>query len=470
MTHMRPAAVAGAFYPGDAATLTRTVDDLMAEARAATPAETPVPKAIIAPHAGYMFSGPTAALAYARLAPLKGRVKRVVLLGPAHRVPFRGLALPTVDSFETPLGPVALDTDAINDVAEHVPGAGFSDKAHQQEHSLEVHLPFLRAILGPEPEVVPVCVGDAKADEVAALLDHLWGGEETLIVISTDLSHFLDYDTARRVDAGTVAAVEHLDPSRLTHENACGLTPMAGLLLSAKKRRMSIETLDARSSGDTAGPRDRVVGYAAWALYEPQAHRPEAADPEASVEDMLRDHGATLTGVARESIRHALSHGQPLTVDVMAHAAPLRANGACFVTLTTGSGHLRGCIGSPQAWRPLVQDVAENAYRAAFHDPRFPPLMAGELADLGLSLSVLTPAMPFPVDSEEDLIARVRPGVDGLILGDRGQRGLFLPAVWESLPDPRDFVRHLKQKAGLPAHHWSPTLTVERFTAKSVKG
>lgn len=328
----------------------------------------------------------------------------------------------------------------------------------------------MRSVLGEGFKLIPVCVGDARGEEVAALLDHLWGGEETLIVISTDLSHYLDYDTCKRVDAGTVAAVEHLDPSRITHEQACGRTPMSGLLVSAKKRGMSVETLDVRSSGDTAGPRDRVVGYASWALYEPGVERTGAADPEAAVEAMLRDHGETLLKVARNSIRHGLVHGAPLTVDVMAHAAPLRSNGACFVTLTTGADHLRGCIGSPQAWRPLVQDVADNAYRAAFQDPRFPPLTDGELPGLGVSVSVLTPPEPFSVESEEDLVARTRPGIDGLILSDRGQRGLFLPAVWESLPNPRDFVRHLKQKAGLPPDHWSPTVKVERFTAKSVKG
>lgn len=468
MTHMRPTAVAGAFYPGDAAQLSRTVEDLMAEARRRTPAGTPTPKAIIAPHAGYVYSGPVAARAYARLAPLAGRVTRVVVLGPAHRVAFRGMALPTADAFATPLGPVRLDTAAIEDVVAQVPGCGYSDEAHAQEHSLEVHLPFLREVLG-DVALVPVCVGEARPEEVAALLDRLWGGDETLIVVSTDLSHFLDYDTCRRVDAETRAAIEDLDAARLTYDRACGRTPTGGLLLAARERGMTIETLDVRSSGDTAGPRDRVVGYGAWALYEEGAALPPAANPEAAIEDMLRDHGADLLDIARRSIEHGLSRGAPLTVDTAALPEPLRHNGACFVTLTL-DGQLRGCIGSPQAWRPLAQDVAENAWRTAFHDPRFPALTAAEWPRVDLSLSVLTPPEPFPVRDEADLLARLRPGVDGLILGDRGARGLFLPAVWESLPEPRDFVRHLKHKAGLPPDHWSDTVTVERFTAKSVKG
>lgn len=469
MTSMRPAAVAGAFYPGDPAALSAAIDSLMAEARASTPAATPAPKAIIAPHAGYVYSGAVAALAYARLAPLKGRVTRVVLLGPAHRVAFRGMALPTVDAFATPLGPVRVDREAARDLADHVAGCGFSDEAHQQEHSLEVHLPFLRAVLGEDIAVVPVCVGDAAPDAVAELLDRLWGGEETLIVISTDLSHFLDYDTCRRVDSETRAAVEALDPAGLTYDRACGRTAMGGLLLAAKARGMSIETLDVRSSGDTAGPRDRVVGYGAWALYERAAERPPAVDAESAMEDLLRDHGGTLVALARSSITHGLENGGPEAVDVLRFAEPLRANGACFVTLKR-RGQLRGCIGSPQAWRPLVQDVAENAWRAAFHDPRFPPLTPPEWKEVGLSLSVLTPPEPFPVFDEADLVTRVRPGIDGLILGDGGKRGLFLPAVWESLPEPAAFVRELKRKAGLPADHWSPTMTVHRFTAKSIAG
>lgn len=461
MTHARPAAVAGTFYPGDAATLSHDLDALLAEARTVTPVDAPVPKAIIAPHAGYRFSGATAARAYARVLPLKGRVTRVVLLGPAHRVAFRGMALPTVDRFDTPLGPVNLDGAVLRTLAECVPGVGFLDEAHRLEHSLEVHLPFLLAALGSDIRLVPVCVGEARAEDVAALLEAVWGGPETLIVVSTDLSHFLDYDACKMVDAATTAAVEALDPAALTHEHACGRTPLGGLLLAAKRKGLSIETLDVRSSGDTAGPRDRVVGYGAWALMEPSG--------ETSVEALLRDHGAVLLGVARRSIRHGLTHGAALPVAVAAFPPPLRAEGASFVTLSTPDGVLRGCIGTPQAWRPLVEDVADNAYGAAFRDPRFPPVSVAEERDVRLSLSVLTPPETMAVASEADLLARLRPGVDGVIFSDGGRRGLFLPAVWYSLPDPRDFLAHLKRKAGLPADHWSATVRVERFTAKSVR-
>lgn len=474
MTHLRPAAVAGAFYPGDAGQLSRTLDDLLAEARRHTPPKAPPPKAIIAPHAGYVYSGPVAARAYARLAPLAGRVTRVVLLGPAHRVAFRGMALPTVDAFATPLGPLRLDRAAIAGVVESVPGCGYSDQAHAEEHSLEVHLPFLRAVLG-DVALVPVCVGEARPEDVAALLDHLWGGLETLIVVSTDLSHYLDYDTGRRFDADTRTAIETLDAAALSYDRACGRTPMGGLLLAARARGLSIETLDVRSSGDTAGPRDRVVGYGAWALVEPQADGSAAAateaspDPETAIEAMLARHGADLIALARHSIENGLTRGEPLAVDPATVAEPLRHNGACFVTLTV-DGALRGCIGSPQAWRPLAQDVAENAWRSAFHDPRFPPVSAREWPAVAVALSVLTPPQPFPVRDEDDLVARLRPGVDGLILGEHGARGLFLPAVWETLPDPREFVRALKRKAGLPPGHWSDAITLERFAAKSVKG
>jgi AmmeMemoRadiSam system protein B/AmmeMemoRadiSam system protein A len=448
MTIHRSPAVAGTFYPADPATLAATLDTLLAEA---PPAPGPAPKAIIAPHAGYMFSGPTAAAVYVRLRPARGVVRRVVLIGPAHRVPFHGLALSGADVLDTPLGPLAVDKGV-----GPLPHVTALDEAHAQEHSLEVHLPFLKAVLG-DVSVVPLLAGQCTADQVAAVLNALWGGPETLIVVSSDLSHFLDYDACKRVDAGTVAAIEHLDPAPITYDHACGRLPIAGLLTVAKRRGLRVETVDVRNSGDTAGPRDRVVGYGAWAFYEPT--------PEPGAR-LVRDHGTALLRLAGESITHGLEHGRPLPVALNDWPEAVRAFGAAFVTLTINE--LRGCIGSAMPWRPLVEDVAENAFKAAFGDPRFAPLRPDERADLTISLTVLDPPQPMIVRNEADLLARLRPGVDGLILEDAGRRGLFLPSVWEALPDPVEFVAHLRRKAGLPPGHWSPTIQISRFAGHSV--
>ncbi len=449
----RPAAVAGMFYPARASELRQQVDDLLAGA--GTESQTPAPKALIAPHAGYVYSGPIAASAYARLVPHAAQVRRVVLLGPAHRVPLRGLALPAVRHFATPLGEVALDADAIGGLRALPQVTDFA-QAHAAEHSLEVHLPFLQQLLG-EFTLVPLVVGDALSDEVSAVLDQLWGDEETLIVISSDLSHYLPYDTARHTDRATMERVLALQPT-LQHEQACGATPVNGLLQLARRRRLRAEILDLRNSGDTAGDRSRVVGYAAVAFYETGATAARGADEAADEADA---RGPVLLAHARAAIADALR--------LPAAPAPdrefLRHPGASFVTLRLRQ-QLRGCIGSLSARRPLGVDVRENAVCAAFSDPRFRPLTRDEYAELDVEVSVLSRAVSMTVESEAELFARLRAGIDGLTLELGERRSTFLPQVWEALPDAREFVAELKRKAGLPRDFWSPDLRLSRYTVE----
>ncbi len=262
MTLIRTPAVAGQFYSGNAKELSATVATLLAEAQ---DNELPAPKALIVPHAGYVYSGPVAASAYAPLRRWSERYERVILVGPSHRTPVHGVALSNADVYRMPMGDVRLDTPAIDKL--DIEGVRHSDRAHEYEHSLEVHLPFLQAVLG-EFVLVPVVVGDAAPELVMQVLEALWGGPETLIVISSDLSHYLDYDEARAIDACTCAAIERLDWSDISHDMACGATPVAGLLLAARRHGLKVSTLDLRNSGDTAGNGDLVVGYGAWAFYK----------------------------------------------------------------------------------------------------------------------------------------------------------------------------------------------------------
>jgi hypothetical protein len=266
MISIRPPAVAGFFYPATAADLQCEVSRLMA---AAPPAEGPAPKALIVPHAGYIYSGAIAASGYARIAGLRGLIERVVLLGPAHRVSVHGLAVPAAAGFATPLGPVRLDADGIRTLGGH-PSITVSDAAHATEHSLEVHLPFLQLLLGTF-SLVPLAVGHASGHEVADVLERLWGGPETLIVVSSDLSHYLGYAQACARDEFTAQTIVRLKPE-IDHHQACGATPINGLLLAARARRLSCELVDLRNSGDTAGDKSRVVGYAAFAFHEPRHH------------------------------------------------------------------------------------------------------------------------------------------------------------------------------------------------------
>jgi len=262
--NVRPAAVAGSFYPGDPDRLARDVDALLHAV--AVPSGSAAPKALIVPHAGYVYSGPVAATAYAQIRPAAERIRRVVLLGPAHFVSVRGLALPDAQSVETPLGRIEVDP-AMTEAARTLAAVRISAEAHAEEHSLEVQLPFLQRLLG-NFRVVALAIGGAKPEEVASAIEALWGGEETLVVISSDLSHYLPYDEAVQVDRGTARRIAELGPELLSHEDACGATPINGMLLVARRRKLRPKLLDLRNSGDTAGGRDRVVGYGSFAFYE----------------------------------------------------------------------------------------------------------------------------------------------------------------------------------------------------------
>jgi MEMO1 family protein len=462
LTVIRPPAVAGTFYPADPDVLERQLALFLSEAvNTASPA---LPKAIIGPHAGYAYSGAVAARAYARMATARGRISRVVLIGPSHYVAFRGLAVDTADAWATPCGTVPLDTDAIAQLRQ-LPMVGEFDAAYQREHALEVHVPFLRHVLG-EFRLVPIVAGNAPPEAVAAVFDALWGGPETLIVVSTDLSHYLDYAACQRTDQRTADAIECFDIDALGPSDACGAVPTRGLLLVARRRGLAIERLDLRNSGDTAGPRGRNVGYGAWALFEPAP----GGEPVDAERDAVEAVGGTLIELARRSIMAGFDTGRPLDV-VTDPGLPalLAAPGAAFVTLRRHGG-LRGCIGSAVASRPLIVDVAQHAFNAAFRDWRFPPLDLLEFKGLTLSVSVLTPPTPMRFAGEADLLAQLRPGVDGLIIEDAGRRALFLPSVWDELSDARQFLGMLKLKAGLPADRFPRDLVASRFRAIEVKG
>ena len=285
MNAVRPAAVAGMFYPGDARALAAEIRDLLGDVQHTAP-RLGYPKALVVPHAGYVYSGGVAARAYDELATARGRVRRVVLLGPTHRVAVRGLAAPSAQAFATPLGQVRVDGDAIASVRD-LPQVVVNDAAHALEHSLEVQLPFLQEMLG-DFALAPFAVGTASVQEVAQVLERLWGGPETLIVISTDLSHYHAYEQARAIDGATIERIAGF-ATDLDHDEACGATPLNGLLLFSKQKNLLLKLLAACNSGDTAGGKERVVGYSSFALYE-------------GGEVSLEEAGKVLLSIARGAI------------------------------------------------------------------------------------------------------------------------------------------------------------------------
>ncbi len=463
MAHViRPSALAGTFMQADPAALAHDVDLYLHQGACAAPG--PCPKVLIAPHAGHPYSGRTAGRAYALLthfgAVAGGPIRRVVLLGPAHRVYVKGVALPGADAFATPLGAVPVDTLGAMAIAD-LPFVVTRADVHATEHSLEVHVPFLQRVLG-NFELLPLVVGDVAPAQVAEVLDRLWGGPEVLLVISTDLSHFLSYDQANSIDAASCAQVMALDAS-VTHQQACGATPLNGMLQLARRKGMRIAELERCNSGDTgantAEGRQRVVGYASFALHEnASADHPSPVKTPA----FTLEQGVRAVQIARAAL-HAAVGAMPAT---LAHDDDLQMPGASFVTLTQ-QGRLRGCIGSLQAHRPLAQDLRANAQAAALKDPRFSPVSAQEALELRVEVSVLTPAKALTFANQAHALWLLRPGVDGVVLEclheARVFRSTFLPQVWEQLPSVVNFIANLKVKAGLPANFWSPEMRLSVY-------
>jgi len=459
----RHPAVAGSFYPAEPAALREEVARCLREARAAAPASSGPPKMLVVPHAGTTYSGPVAASAYAMLAgTARERIRRVVLLGPAHRVPVRGLAAPTVLAFATPLGAIPLDQAALREVAE-LAFVERSDRAHEWEHSLELQLPFLQQVLGQDFSLVPLVVGDARPEEVAQVLERLWGDDETLVLISSDLSHYLPYAAARERDGETVDRLLDFDTA-IAPDQACGAHALNGALIVAKRHGLVPRVLDLRNSGDTAGDRRRVVGYASLAFEAPPAGS-SMHDEEAARADE-RAWGQAAFALARNAIARAL--GEPLIAEP--EHPLLDVPGACFVSLHDREGGLRGCIGRLEPEGPLREELRSNARSAAFRDSRFSPLSAHEWPGLRIEVSLLGPMRPVPASNEADALAAVRPGIDGLVISWHGQRATLLPQVWQQLPAPAAFLAALKHKAGLRTDFWAPDVELHRFEVRHYEG
>ena len=442
---VRPAVWAGKFYPSDPEELKQTIARLTTRA-AQTPWTAPAGplRALILPHAGYNYSGLTAAHAHRVLA--GSGLTKVILMGPDHRVGFDAVAVSDVAGYATPLGVVPLHADAARLRADaalfrSIPA---SDRG---EHSLEVILPFLQTDL-PAMTLVPMAVGrcdpQAVGQALAPLLD-----DHTLVVVSSDLSHFLSYDAATAMDRETIQAILRLDAALLAKEEAraCGRYPLAVLLYLARNRHWHPALLHYANSGDTAGDRQAVVGYAAIAFYGENT-MPSKPSP------LTQEQGRVLLSIARNTLNEHF--GSPAAADPKAGSPTdpaLQVPCGTFVTLKIGDD-LRGCIGTLTGREPLLDGVRTHALNAAFHDPRFRPLTAEELGRVTIEVSVLTEPQPLIYDGADDLIAKLRPNVDGIILRKGYASATFLPQVWEQLPKPEAFLSHLCLKAGLSADAW----------------
>jgi len=444
---------AGRFYEADPAELNRVIDRLTYKAQA-SPLQIPENKqlrALIMPHAGYVYSGWTAAHASRVL--LGHHFSKVILLGPNHRIMgLKKAAICSVSAYETPLGRIRMHPDAAKlleqpNLFQSLPAA------RDQEHSLEVILPFLQRYLG-EFQLVPIIAGQADIQRMSGALDALVHND-TLLVVSSDLSHFLPYAEAVTRDRQTIDEILRLKPDRLSKEDnrACGSVPILILTEVARRRHWQPVLLHYSNSGDTAGDRSRVVGYAAIAFFGDSAMETN----ENSAAQFNEAQGRMLVKLARHTISKSL--GAKVDDSEFDDSAPalqddcFKLHCGTFVTLKIG-GQLRGCIGNLTANESVLDGVRRNAINAAFHDPRFSPLSKDELNRTEIEISILTEPHLLEYRNGQDLIQKLRANVDGVIIRKGYASATFLPQVWEQLPDPDEFLTHLCRKAGLPRDAW----------------
>ena len=447
---IREPAVAGKFYPGDKEALTKAIDTYLATAKDHQIKDL---RALISPHAGYVYSGPTAAIGYKQLA---GRdIQTVVVLAATHYVRFNGASIPSVEAYRTPLGLVRLSPKAAQ-LAKIAPFVS-EDAPHEREHSLEVQLPFLQTVL-KDFSLVPVVQGnvdpEAAAEALAKYLD-----DKTLIVASSDLSHRLPYSAANILDGDCVKAICNMDIERTAGQLACGKLPILTLMHIAKSRGWQAKLLDYRNSGDTAGTKSNVVGYAAIAFFEGGKVVPTvtatapASKPATQPSNYMPKERKFLLDLARKTITSAANTKMIPPIDKKGMPKKLTEKKGCFVTLTKG-GRLRGCIGYIFPKEPLHDAVAQMTYNAAMRDRRFKPVMPNELNDIHIEVSVLTVPKPLEFATPEELLSKLRPHIDGVVLRYGSRQATYLPQVWKQMPDKEVFLTRLSMKAGIDPEAW----------------
>ena len=461
---IREPAVAGGFYPGDKEALTKAVETYLAAAKDHKIKDL---RGLISPHAGYIYSGPTAAIGYKQLA---GRdIQTVIVLAASHRMRFSGASIPPVDAYRTPLGLVRLSPKAVQ-LAKTAPFVS-ENAPHEQEHSLEVQLPFLQTVL-KDFSLVPVVYGNVDPKAVAeTLAKHL--DDKTLIVASTDLSHHMPYSTANILDGDCVKAICSLDIDRTVGQFACGKLPVLTLMHIAKTRGWQAKLLDYRNSGDTAGDKSRVVGYAAIAFFAggkvvpATAATGPASKPVTQSNIYVPEERKFLLDLARKTLTTAAKEGMIPRIDKSSIPKKLTEDKGCFVTLTKG-GHLRGCIGHIFPKEPLYEAVAQMTYNAAMRDSRFKPVTPDELDEIHIEVSVLTVPKQLEFASGEELLGKLRPHVDGVVLRAGNRQATYLPQVWEQIPDKAVFLTRLSLKGRIHPEAWQKgTVTVLVYQAEA---
>ena len=454
---IREAAVAGIFYPADVYQLHSDINGYLDHISDNNSSK---PKILIVPHAGYKYSAQVAASAYKRIMPFKNSLKKIFLLGPSHFVYVRGVALANEKNFKTPFGLVKTDINIANQLAQNK-RFSFNSKAHKKEHSLEVILPFLQKTLN-DFQIIPMVYGEANPQDIANVLQPQLEREDSILIVSADLSHYLSYTEANKEDKKTAEDIDKGLP--LDQHQSCGATGINTAMILARQFGLVPHLLDMVNSGDTVGDKDSVVGYGSWSF--------EKKDEQKTLEgiELEQDNLANFARHNREAIVSIVSKSLEKAVLENSEYSPQRDDydnvmfnkGASFVTLEKNK-KLRGCIGSVFSTLSIADDLAKNTNLAALHDTRFDPVTKEELKDITFKVSLLTGFEEIKFSSYEDLLKQIKPKIDGLLIKDGHRQGIFLPTVWEDIPNKKDFLAELKIKAGLSPSYWSDNIEVFRF-------
>ncbi len=445
MVKIKEPSVAGSFYTADKQTLINQIEKFVSLSKNQYEYKT---RAVIVPHAGLIYSG---RLAYEGISQLDRKLKNLFIFAPAHRVGFDGLALSSYDRWKTPLGEIFVNQEICFELIEKF-GANYNDDAIAPEHSIEIEVPIIQSVF-EDVKIVPVLIGRVDFNVVSNIISHYYKDEENGFIISSDLSHFLTDDNARKLDHTTASMIESGNINGFRFDQACGALGIAGLVDFANKKEFSIIRIDMTNSSETTGDKSNVVGYGCWFLYE--------GDKNEFIKKYYSDFVINLVKIVLKTSfsKEKITINYPQVLDEM---------GACFVTLEK-FGNLRGCIGSIIAHQPLIMDLVQHSKDAAFNDYRFNPVVEAELKDLTVSISILTEPKKIDFSGEKDLLGKMVPNVDGIIIKDGKYQAVYLPVVWEQLPDKSEFLNSLKVKAGLRPDYFSDTLEAYRFETIYIK-
>lgn len=440
MTKIKEPSVANTFYSGNPAELKKQLDGFSKENGNRYEYKT---RAVIVPHAGLIYSGQ---LAYEGISQLDKSIKNIFIFAPSHRVPLGGLALTGYDEWKTPLGTIKVNQET-NKVLEEKFEAKIFDEAFAEEHSVEIEVPAIQHLF-EDVKIIPVLVGRVNPQKITDIISEYYDDKEYGFIISSDLSHFLDDKKAQKIDGETAGMIESGDIHELRYEQACGAIGIYGLVEFANKRRFSLIRINLINSSLVSGNKSSVVGYGSWFLYEGSKNK--------FIKEYYSEY---LLKLCRNIILSKFNKGTLYT----AHAQVFNQLGACFVTLKKNN-NLRGCIGSIIAHQSLINDIVQHSKDAAFHDPRFNPVEENEVDSLTIDISILSEPEQMRFKDEQDLLEQIVPFRDGIIIKDKFYQAVYLPSVWEDLPDKVMFLNSLKMKAGLPPEYFSKTFEAYRFS------